>query len=60
MEWAWTSAENQLTRMNELAKSEMEAKSRKEVAEEQSSSAAGEAVGGLIGTLGSAYISKMF
>ena len=36
------------------------AKSRKEIAEEQSSSAAGEAVGGLIGTLGSAYISKMF
>ena len=56
MEWAWTSAENQLTRMAELAKAELDAKTRKDVAEEQSSSAAGEAVGGLIGTLGSAYI----
>jgi hypothetical protein len=60
MEWAWTSAESQLQRTNDLAVVEIDAKARKDIAEEQSSSAAGEAVGGLIGTLGSAYISKMF
>ena len=60
MEWAWTSAESQLQRTNDLAVVEINAKTRKDIAEEQAASAAGEAVGGLIGTLGSAYISKMF
>jgi len=60
MEWAWTSAESQLDRINDLAVVEINAKSREQIADEQSRSAAGEAVGGLIGTLGSAYITRMF
>ena len=58
MEWAWTSADNQLDRINELAKAEISADVRKEVQAMESSSAAGTAVGNLIGTLGSAAISK--
>jgi hypothetical protein len=58
MEWAWTSADNQLDRINELAKAEISAEVRKEVQAMESSSAAGTAVGSLIGTLGSAAISK--
>ena len=58
MEWAWTSADNQLDRINELAKAEISADVRKEVQAMESSSAAGTAVGSLIGTLGSAAISK--
>jgi len=46
--------------MADFAVVELDAKSREDVADEQSSSAAGEAVGGLIGTLGSAYITRMF
>ena len=56
MEWAWESAENQLDRVTDLAVAELDAKARKEIAAEQSSTAAGSAVGGLIGTLGSAFI----
>ena len=56
MEWAWESAENQLDRVTDLAVAELDAKARKEIAGEQSSSAAGSAVGGMIGTLGSAFI----
>ena len=56
MEWAWESAENQLDRVTDLAVAELDAKARKEIAGEQSSSAAGGAVGSLIGTLGSAFI----
>ena len=58
MECAWTSADNQLDRINELAKAEISADVRKEVQAMESSSAAGTAVGSLIGTLGSAAISK--
>ena len=58
MEWAWTSADNQLDRINELAKAEISADVRREVQAMESSSAAGTAVGSLIGTLGSAAISK--
>ena len=58
MEWAWTSADNQLDRIARLAEAELSADIRKEVAAMQSSSAAGTAVGSLIGTLGSAAISK--
>ena len=60
MEWAWKSAESQLDRINDLAVVEIDAKSRERIADEQAKSAAGEAVGGLIGTLGSAYITRMF
>ena len=51
MEWAWKSAESQLDRMNNLAIAELDAKARKDIAAEQSSSAAGQAVGGLVGTV---------
>ena len=56
MEWAWTSAENQIDRNNALAIAELDAKARKDVAAEGSSGAAGNAIGSLIGTLGSAWI----
>ena len=56
MEWAWTSAENQIDRVNALAIAELDAKTRSTIASEQSSGAAGNAIGGLIGTLGSAWI----
>ena len=56
MEWAWESAENQLDRVTDLAVAELDAKARKDIAAEQASTAAGSAVGGLIGTLGSAFI----
>jgi hypothetical protein len=56
MEWAWTSAENQIDRNNALAIAELDAKTRSTVAGEQSKSAAGSAVGSLIGTLGAAWI----
>ena len=56
MEWAWTSAENELERNNKLAVANIDAKTRKAVASESSSSAAGTALGSLVGTLGSAWI----
>jgi hypothetical protein len=56
MEWAWKSAENQVDRNNALAIAELDAKTRGTIAAEQSSSAAGSAIGNLIGTLGSAWI----
>jgi len=56
MEWAWTSAENEIDRINALAIAELDAGTRKAIADEQASGAAGSAVGSLIGTLGSAWI----
>ena len=56
MEWAWRSAESSLDRISALAIAELDSKSRKEIAQEQASGAAGSAVGSLIGTLGSAWI----
>ena len=56
MEWAWTSAENQIDRNNALAIAELDAKSRSQIAAEQGKSASGQAIGSLIGTLGSAWI----
>lgn len=56
MEWAWKSAESQIDRNNALAIAELDAKTRSDIANEQSSSAAGSAIGNLIGTLGSAWI----
>ena len=60
MEWAWTSAENELERNNKLAMANIDAATRKAVAGENSSSAAGTALGGLVGTLGSAWIKGSF
>ena len=56
MEWAWTSAENQVDRNNALAIAELDAKTRSQISAEQSSSDAGSALGSLIGSLGSAYL----
>ncbi len=56
MEWAWKSAENQIDRNNALAIAELDAKTQGDVAARQSKSAAGSAIGNLIGTLGSAWI----
>ena len=60
MEWAWTSADNTMERMNALAISELSAEAQLAVANAQATSAAGSAIGNLIGTLGSAYITGMF
>ena len=58
MEWAWTSAESQLDRMNAIALAELDAKTKANLEKERSTSAAGTAIGGLIGTLGSAFLSR--
>ena len=60
MEWAWESAENQLDRINNLAIANLDAKTRAEVSREQSSSTAGSALGGMVGSLGSALIKGYF
>jgi len=52
MEWAWTSAENQIDRNNALAIAKLDASTRSKIADEQSKSAAGSAIGSLIGTIG--------
>ena len=56
MEFAWKSAESQLDRLNNLALAELNADASTQAAKLQSSSAAGMAVGGLVGTLGSAAL----
>ena len=56
MEWAWTSAENELDRVATLAEAQLTADQQDAASRRQSSSAAGSAVGGLIGTLGAAAI----
>jgi len=53
MEWAWTSAENQIDRNNALAIAQLDASTRSAIADEQSKSAAGAAVGSLISTIAS-------
>ena len=58
MEWAWTSADNQLDRINQLAVAEVSAEARTAAQKMQSSSAAGSALGKLIGTLGGAAITR--
>ena len=60
MEWAWESAENELDRYNSLAVAQLDANARKEVADQSAKSAAGTAVGGLIGTVLSAGIQHGF
>ena len=58
VELAQDSAENELDRNTNLAIAELTAETQSDVAEASRKSAAGQAVGGLIGTLGSAIISK--
>ena len=58
MEWAWTSADNQLERINKMAIAQLKADQMDRANEMSSGSAAGTAIGGLIGTLGSAAIKK--
>ena len=56
MEWAWTSAENELNRYADMSIANLNADTQTEVAKRGESTAAGSAIGSLIGTLGSAYI----
>ena len=56
IEFAVDSAENELDRTAQLAIAELEAETRTEIADENARSSAGRAVGGLIGTLGSAVL----
>ena len=58
MEWAWTSADNQLERINKMAIAQLDADTMLKTSQMSSSSSAGTAIGGLIGTLGSAAIKK--
>jgi len=60
MEWAWTSAENELNRYADMSIANLNADTQAEVAKRGESTAAGSAVGSLIGTLGSAYIMSGF
>ena len=56
MEFAWKAADNELDRMNNLAVAQLGADATIAAQKAASSSAAGTALGGLLGTLGSAYI----
>jgi hypothetical protein len=58
MEWAWTSADNQLDRITDMAIAELTADTNVKTQQMASDSAAGGAIGSLIGTLGSAWISS--
>jgi len=60
MEWAWTSAENELNRIADMAIASLNADERAKIASEQSKTAAGTALGSLVGTLGSAFIAAKF
>jgi len=60
MEWAWTSAESEQNRIADMAIAALNASERSKVAGEQSKTASGAALGGLIGTLGSAFIGAKF
>ena len=58
MEWAWTSAENELTRIKEVAIANIDAESRAAMQAAKSKSSAWGNIGDLIGTLGGAWIAK--
>ncbi len=60
MEWAWTSAENELNRYADMSIANLNADTQTAVAKRGESTAAGTAIGSLIGTLGSAYIGATF
>ena len=56
MEWAWTSAENELDRISTLAEAQLNADQQDAASKRASSTGAGTAIGSLIGTLGAAAI----
>ena len=56
MEHAWEAADSELDRLNNLAVAQLSADATKAAQAMASSSAAGTALGGLLGTLGAAYI----
>jgi len=60
MEWAWRSAEGEQDRNTELAKANIDADARAAVAAENAGAKGASAIGNLIGTLGSAYITSKF
>ena len=60
MEWAWTSAESELDRYSAMAIAELDAKSAAKASDAAGKSAAGNAIGSLIGTLGSAWIMSCY
>jgi hypothetical protein len=60
MEWAWTSAENELNRYADMSIANLNADTQSEVAKRGAETSAGSAIGSLIGTLGSAYIASSF
>ena len=56
MEFAWKSAEGQLDRMTKLAVAQLDADAQALVASKEAASGAGQALGGLISTIGGALI----
>ena len=60
MEWAWSSAENELDMITTIATAKLDADARKQASDAASSSAAGQAVGNLIGAIGGAWAKSIF
>ena len=58
MEWAWTSADNELDRANKIAQAQIAADSAKYTGKATAGAASANALGNIIGTLGSAAIGK--
>lgn len=58
MEWAWKSAESELDRVTNISIAEIDADASERIATSQKSSAAKSALGGMIGQLGAAAITK--
>ena len=56
MEFAWKSAEGELDRMTKLAVAQLDADAQALIASKQAASGAGQALGGLIGTIGGALV----
>ena len=60
MKYAWESAENELDRMVTVATAELDAETKLAIGNATAASSAGTAIGGLIGTIGSAWIKASF
>ena len=60
MEWAWTSAESQLDRYNQIALEQLRQDKAIERTNIEAGSAAGSAIGSLLGSLGTAFITAKF
>ena len=58
MEWAWKSSESEFDRITNMTIANISADAQIEAAARAASSARGKAIGGLIGSLGSAWIGK--